>query len=1196
MKKDYNIGLDIGTNSVGWAVVEPNTQKILKKGTGKNRKALWGVRLFDTAETAEKRRTYRSIRRRYERRRKRIKLLQEEFKKEMGKVDSSFFQKLRESKYHQDDVLNKTIQLTNEDKYFLQEYHNYKTIYHLRKELIDNKEKKDIRLVYLAIHHIIKYRGHFNYKGDFKVKDLNINDNIVKVFNVLSEEAPSLNISYGYEKVLSENNIEQVVLNIEDKEMEEKFKKSLEKITDNKNFRTEFVNMIKGNKFDVIKILNIDSKERLSISFKLDDYEEKYDELEKVINEQIEIIDALYSLYSNIYVKKLFNKSNVSNLSSLMVSIYNKHGKDLKYLKNLLKKDKKIYNEVFKDEKCSDKDGKCLYTKYLLNDDKYKIQANFSDEIIKMLGENITNTEKEKLLEDDFLPRITSVDNGKYPFQLNREELISIIENQGKYYNFLLDKTRDGTYNIVKLLEFKIPYYVGSLVSSEKSKFAWMIRKSDEKITPYNFDEVVDKEKTAEEFIRRMVSHCTYLNNEYALAKNSILYSKFKVFNELKQIKINGNPLTIYNQHNIYNDLFLKENGNITENKFKNYIIGSKDYDMYSGDDIKITGFSAEEMFANNMSSYIDFFGADGIFKNTNYTEEDADNIIELATIFEDKDILETKIRKDFLYLTELQIKKILSKNYKGWGNLSKKLLIDLKIIDKTSNSFKSVMDLLLETNENFMQIINNKKYNFQKIIAEENIIDKSQKLNYELVESLATSPATKRGIYQALKIVDEIVKTMGKDPKNIMIEMARSDEASKRTISKADKLTKLYRNNKKSIEGYEELFEQLSKNEKNLDLKLQLYFMQTGKCMYCGEALDINNLASCDVDHIIPRTLIADNSIDNKVLVCKECNSKKAASYVVPEIYRKDNAIMWSKLKKIGLISAKKYDSLTRKEYKKEDIEGFINRQLVETRQITKHIANILNTFYKKTNIVYVKASLSNSYRDKFKLFKFRELNNYHHAHDAYLAAVLGEYKEQYMKKDIDYEAVSALNKKFYENKMYKKLKYGFVINCLDEDTFEDTNKITKNFVDQDGYIRFNIKKFNENIENTLYRNDILISRKIEIKTGKFYDETIYKKGTKGIPLKRNMPTSKYGYYSSVKPSYAVFVTFTKKGKETKKMVGVPILLKNSSMIELENYFRSLFSIKKPDNIKVDKRKIPFGTLLIGKGKYVILLEPAIM
>lgn len=45
----YNIGLDIGTTSVGWAVVDDNFNIIKKK----NKKIpLWGVRLFDEAQTA----------------------------------------------------------------------------------------------------------------------------------------------------------------------------------------------------------------------------------------------------------------------------------------------------------------------------------------------------------------------------------------------------------------------------------------------------------------------------------------------------------------------------------------------------------------------------------------------------------------------------------------------------------------------------------------------------------------------------------------------------------------------------------------------------------------------------------------------------------------------------------------------------------------------------------------------------------------------------------------------------------------------------------------------------------------------------------------------------------------------------------------------------------------------------------------
>ena len=64
---EYFIGLDIGTDSVGWAVTDTG-YKVQKK----NGKALWGVRLFDEAQPAAERRGFRTARRRLERRKQRI--------------------------------------------------------------------------------------------------------------------------------------------------------------------------------------------------------------------------------------------------------------------------------------------------------------------------------------------------------------------------------------------------------------------------------------------------------------------------------------------------------------------------------------------------------------------------------------------------------------------------------------------------------------------------------------------------------------------------------------------------------------------------------------------------------------------------------------------------------------------------------------------------------------------------------------------------------------------------------------------------------------------------------------------------------------------------------------------------------------------------------------------------------------------
>ena len=104
MTKPYSIGLDIGTNSVGWAVITDNYKVPSKKmkvlgNTSKKyiKKNLLGVLLFDSGITAEGRRLKRTARRRYTRRRNRILYLQEIFSTEMATLDDAFFQRLDDS-------------------------------------------------------------------------------------------------------------------------------------------------------------------------------------------------------------------------------------------------------------------------------------------------------------------------------------------------------------------------------------------------------------------------------------------------------------------------------------------------------------------------------------------------------------------------------------------------------------------------------------------------------------------------------------------------------------------------------------------------------------------------------------------------------------------------------------------------------------------------------------------------------------------------------------------------------------------------------------------------------------------------------------------------------------------------------------------------------------------------------------------
>ena len=1196
-KKEYNIGLDIGTTSVGWSVVEANNQKVMRKGN----KALWGVRLFEEATTAEARRTARSTRRRYDRRRERIKLLQNEFSEEINKIDKNFFQKLKESKFVETDKLNKKIVLTKEEKKELRDYQNkYKTIYHLRDELINNPEKKDIRLVYLAIHHIIKYRGNFLYQSsNFNIDNLDIKDKLNELFSVLSNNIQELEIPEDYTDIIDLSLLEKDLLKETKNDVKASLINDLSDIT-NRNFATELGKLMVGNKGNINKLLMLESDNKVEISFSGTDYDDKYEEHQEALGENIEILDILKQVYDCIFLKKIFKGNKNTSVSSLMVKYFEEHKNDLKFLKELFRNNRELYNKIFRTKK-----DLCLYEKYITNKIDYD---EFKKEVNKLLEELFSHEEvlieqslldeynlqiKEKIENGNFLPRITTTDNGKYPYQLNKSELIKIIENQGKYYPFLLDKVKDNkTYKIVKLLEFRIPYYVGPL--GKNGNNVWLERKIDNvKITPYNFEEIVNKEKTAEEFIRRMMSHCTYLLDEYALANNSILYSKFKVMNELKQIRVNDRKLELKFQQQILEDFFMKTSGTITEKKFKNYLISTGECNMEGGN-LRITGYSADGKFANNMQSYVDFFGENGIFAGTDYDEEDAEEIIEWITIFEDKDILEKKVRDNYSKLSENQIKKVLAKKYSGWGSLSKKLLKTKYYKDKETELYKSILDLMYETENNFMQIINDDKYNFQEMIQEFNNNEENKKLNYSMVDELATSPATKRGIYQALKVVEELVDYIGYEPKNISIEMARSDEEKVRKDSRKDYIKKLYDGCKDSIENYKKLKHELDSHEITSQ-RLFLYFIQEGKCLYSGTPLnieDIENQSLYEIDHIIPRSLIKDDSIDNKALVLKKCNQDKKASYVLPSKFRNsEQKIWWKHLKDNGLMSAKKFHNLIREKYNEEDINGFINRQLVETRQITKHVANILNNLHKDTNIIYLKADLSHNYREKYDLFKFRDINDYHHAHDAYLAAVLGEYKEKFMKRKINFGMVKELNSKIVEMDEGKRrnLRFGYVINSLDENLNDIVLKISENLVDnKTGEVLFDAHEFNKRVEDTLYRNDIMISRKSEIRTGAFYKETIYKKGKGIIPIKLSMPTDIYGGYSNTNTKKLMLIEYN---ENQRKIIGLPMALDaRNNDDEINDYIKTQIILKKNSTFKIKKCIIPFETEIIYNNQNVYI------
>lgn len=1114
MKQSYSIGLDIGTNSVGWAVI--NEGFALRKYKHQN---MWGAHLFDEAQKAATRRSFRSSRRRLARRKRRVTLLQQIFNDEIQKVDPHFYLRLSESMLHLGDknsALELDANILFADHSFTDKSYRekYPTIYHLRSDLFHNPTKQDIRLVYLALHHIIKYRGNFLVEGGV--------DNVISSFD--NQNLQKFMDFIGADELRAKK-IKTILL---DRSLSRSVRKSdiiklLQPTPDNKRVVSEAVGAAIGLKWNANKLFEDDSLEAKG-EFSNKNYEEQRDEIAAAVgDDRYELVETLESVYQWTIFSQFIRKD--SCLSDIMVEKYDGYRQDLSDLKSLFHEflPKESYKSFFHGDAAE-------FERY--NKHKYSLEDLYKS-IKKHLGNTVKEDPRYQRFEKraelgEFLARQRIRDNGAIPHQIHQYELERIVDNQAQYYPFLA-QNRD---KIISIFTFKLPYYIGPLKTG--GDFAWSVKKKDGVIYPWNFDETIDDEASAEKFIDRMRNNCTYLPDEEVLPKNSLLYQEYEVRNELKNVTVNGERLSPDIQNRIVDELFTKELS-VTYKKLIKYLY---DNQIYNTDSLIISGTAKEKSFASSRKSYLDFTNKIGV-EITPTNQKAIEEIIKWITLFEDKKILAKKLQKHSGIFNENQLRAILKLNYSGWGRLSRKLLDG--ITAHTRYGEMTVIETMRRCADNFMQIIQSDQYEFKKIIDDVLSLDQRTEITYDDIKNLAGSPGIKRALWRSVRIIDEIVDTIGYEPKLISIEMARNEDEKARTKSRYSQLEKMYKDLYGKEYNNSEIKSQLADYKDKLDRKkYYLYFLQNGKCAYTGEPLDIeNDLKDCEIDHILPRSLTKDDSLDNTVLVLRKENQRKLDDYpIVPDIQNRMQPI-WTSLKNAKLMSQLKFQRLTSQKQLSEDrIAGFVNRQLVETRQITKHLARMLTEKYHDslTEVFTIRAGMSSEYRRIHDLPKCREVNDLHHAKDAYLAAVLAQYvKIRYPKLDKTF--IYGEYNRFKSTKQNDADRSSFILSSM---KYNFTNTET-------GEIIWQSKTVHDVIDRTMKYNDCLITRKTKIGDDQFYDQTIYGKssGKTMIARKVNLPVGKYGGYSGEKAAYFAAINYLKqirnKDVSVNEIVSVP-------------------------------------------------------
>src|SRR5699024_1726196 len=299
-----------------------------------------------------------------------------------------------------------------------------------------------------------------------------------------------------------------------------------------------------------------------------------------------------------------------------------------------------------------------------------------------------------------------------------------------------------------------------------------------------------------------------------------------------------------------------------------------------------------------------------------------------------------------------------------------------------------------------FMEILHEEKYDLKERIAKQNqAVDKHGiKIRYKDILELHGSPAIKKGIWQAILIVEELVDIYG-EPEHIMLEFAREDQLSQRTKSRKKILTDIQKNMSNTDKGLKKFLQnELNRDEAAYrDPRLYLYITQEGKCMYSGESLKVTELQTYEVDHILPQSFVKDDSYNNLALVTKAMNQKKSGTKMPLEIMnhaqRHEQKVHWDKLLDNNLISRQKYSRLMKESFNDQDKESFFARQLVETRQITKHVKDLLDERFEDTEVHTVNANIVTNLRKNIGAYKIREMNNKHHAVDAAFTNLVVQY-----------------------------------------------------------------------------------------------------------------------------------------------------------------------------------------------------------
>ncbi|WP_130735276.1 type II CRISPR RNA-guided endonuclease Cas9 [Flavobacterium sp. J27] len=359
------------------------------------------------------------------------------------------------------------------------------------------------------------------------------------------------------------------------------------------------------------------------------------------------------------------------------------------------------------------------------------------------------------------------------------------------------------------------------------------------------------------------------------------------------------------------------------------------------------------------------------------YAAEDDDKLKEsLKSKFGFKEehlpfLLNVKLQADYGSLSARAIKKILPH------------LMDGHIYDKACELVR--LDNIKNLTNKGLEIKEAKKiagYNHSSSLTKEQNNDRVLKDTLELLKKNSLrNPVVEKILNQMINVINAIINDpmMGK-PDEIRVELARelknNNEQRKEMTNSINKATAEHEKIRKILHT-EFGFPRVTRND---IIRYKLWKETDGISLYTGQPIEASKLFTkeYDIEHIIPKSRLFDDSFSNKTICERRLNidksNKTAYSFLKEKLSIEEFEQFEQRVKSFyGKISRTKQNKLLMADH--EIPEGFIERQLRETQYIAKKAKEILLEVSR--NVTTTIGSVTDKLREDWELVEImKELN----------------------------------------------------------------------------------------------------------------------------------------------------------------------------------------------------------------------------